>query len=146
MAKIILHQSDLNDSLEISPSSTPTVLVVEDERRFALELKGAFASQKINTLLAHDGNVGLAIAMCRKPDLMLLDTRMLRRSGYLVLEYLATQTDFSIPTVLLSENEGERHKYYGRMLGAIAILEKPLESAEVVAKVVCLLKSKSTLQ
>ena len=62
------------------------------------------------------------------------------RSGYLVLEYLATQTDLCIPTILLGENEGERHRRYGKMLGAIDFLNKPIESAEVVARVAVLLR------
>ena len=145
MSKIILTENNPSDSREISKQTnastraTATVLVVEDDRRFAYELRDSFDLMNINTLLAHDGNVGLAIAICRQPDLILLDTRMPRRSGYLVLEYLATQTDLRIPIVLLSENEGERHKSYGRMLGARDILEKPLKSAEVVASAVRLL-------
>ena len=66
---------------------------------------------------------------------------MPRRSGYLVLEYLTTETDLTIPTVLLGENEGKRHQAYGKMLGAIDFLEKPIQSTEVVTKVTAWLKS-----
>ena len=140
MTKIISSKSKSNDWLEVSNAAVLTVLVVEDDRRFAEELRCSFGMLGINTLVAHNGDVGLAMAICRKPGLMLLDTRIPRRSGYLVLEYLASHTDLSIPTVLLSENEGQRHKAYGRMLGAVDILEKPLKSAEVVASAVGLLK------
>lgn len=116
------------------------MLVVEDDRRLAYALESSFAALNIRTLLAHDGNVGLAMVICRKPDFMLLDTRLPARSGYLVLEYLATQTDLSIPTILLSESEGKRHRAYGKMLGAIDSLKKPIESAEVAALVAAWLK------
>ena len=140
MAKIISPTIESDFPLQASVAVSPTVLVVEDDRRFALALKDSFKALNISTLLAHDGNVGLAIAICRRPDFILMDTRMPMRSGYLVLEYLATQTDLCIPTILLSENEGKRHKAYGKMLGAIDFLDKPINSAEVVSIVDALLR------
>ena len=143
MTKII----SLSESTLAPPApvvAVPTVLVVEDDRGFAYALKESLRAKNIKTLLAHDGNAGLAIAICRKPDFMILDTRMPRRSGYLVLEYLATETDLTIPTVLLGENEGQRHRAYGKMLGAIDFLEKPIQSTEVVTKIAALLKPRKT--
>jgi len=142
MNKTISTPNDSGRSAALNANAKPTILIVDDDRRFARTLEDSFSLVNINTLVAHDGDAGLAIALCRKPDLMLLDTRMPRRSGYLVLEYLATQEDLIIPTVMMSENEGQRHETYGRMLGAIDFLKKPVNSSEVVALVTGLLESK----
>lgn len=141
MNKTISTPNDSSRSAGLNANAKPTILIVDDDRRFARALEDSFSLANINTLVAHDGDAGLAIALCKKPDLVLLDTRMPRRSGYLVLEYLATQEDLSILTVLMSENEGQRHETYGRMLGAVDFLQKPLNSDEVAAMVAGLLGS-----
>ena len=112
-----------------------TVLVVDDNCRFANELSKVFLSSGFKTLVANDGNAAIAIAVTKQPDFMILDSRMPGRSGYLVLEYLASQLDKIIPTVMLSDNEGNRHRDYSRLLGALDFLPKPIEAAEVLAVV-----------
>ena len=140
MNKVIPPLSKSSHPLETTDAEVCTILVVDDDRRFAQALAVSLGDFNFHTLLAHDGNVGLATAICREPDFLLLDTRMPARSGYLVMEYLVTQTDLCIPTILLGDNEGERHKSYGKMLGALDFLDKPIKSAEVAAKIAALLK------
>jgi DNA-binding response OmpR family regulator len=113
--------------------STDTVLVVDDNGRYAIEVSDAFRSAGFNTLIANDGNAAIAIALTKRPDFMVLDSRMPGRSGYLVLEYLASQMDTVIPSVMLSDNEGVRHRDYSRLLGALEFLPKPIGASEVVA-------------
>lgn len=110
-----------------------TVLVVDDNRRYASQVSEAFRSSGFETLIANDGNTAIAIALTKQPNFMILDSRMPGRSGYLVLEYLAAQPDTIIPSIMLSDNEGVRHRDYSRLLGALDFLPKPIEASEVVA-------------
>ncbi|MEL7499586.1 MAG: response regulator [Planctomycetota bacterium] len=114
----------------------PLILVVDDDARFADSIANALTRTGYDVLKAYDGNVGLAMALVKRPELIVLDSRMRKRSGYLVLEYLRTHLDSPIPVIMLSENEGTRHQTYALMLGAAAFLAKPIEADKVVNAVV----------
>ena len=113
------------------PEIRSTVLVVDDDFRFARSIVNELEDRGFESIAANDGNSGLAIAIVKKPDLIVLDTRMPRRSGYLVLEHLRTVELTSVPVIMMSENEGNRHRDYAAMLGATAFLPKPLEAHRV---------------
>jgi DNA-binding response OmpR family regulator len=69
------------------------------------------------------------------PDLLILDMMMPKRSGFLVLEKLL-RTKPDLPAIMITANEGSRHKAYAEMLGVKDYLRKPfpmdrlLESVE----------------
>jgi DNA-binding response OmpR family regulator len=111
------------------------VLVIDDDRRFSNAIAESLEMTGVDVFIAFDGNSGLAVALTQEPDLIILDTRMPYRSGYLVMEYLATETDLQIPTIMLSENEGHRHRSYALMLGAIDFVEKPVDPVALVNRV-----------
>lgn len=114
------------------PKVSPTILIADDDFRFADVIAAHLREIKFNTLVANDGDLALALAIVKKPDLIVLDSRMPKRSGYLVLEYLRTVEGLSVPIIMLSENEGGRHEQYARMLGVSDFLQKPLEADKVV--------------
>lgn len=114
------------------PKVSPTVLIADDDIRFADVIAAQLREIDLNTLVANDGDLALALAIVKKPDVIVLDSRMPKRSGYLVLEYLRTVEGLSVPIIMLSDNEGERHEQYARMLGVSEFLQKPLEADRVV--------------
>ncbi len=63
-----------------------------DSIRYALETNG------YEVIVARDGNQGLALAEREKPDLMILDMMMPKRSGFLVLEKLRRSSDLLLPS------------------------------------------------
>ena len=101
--------------------------------RIALESRG------YKILVARDGNQGLATAEKENPDLLILDMMMPKRSGFLVLEKLC-RTRPTLKTIMITANEGSRHKAYAEMLGVKDYLRKPfpmdklMESVERVMK------------
>ncbi len=101
------------------------ILLVDDDAeiveaiRFALEAKGHAV------LIARDGNQGLAMAEREMPDLMILDMMMPKRSGFLVLEKLRRTNPNPLRVIMITANEGSRHKAYAEMLGVDDYLRKP---------------------
>ena len=56
---------------------------------------------------------------------MILDMMMPKKSGFLVLEKLRTLPEGLIPTIMMTGNEGSRHRAYAEMLGVKDYLRKP---------------------
>ena len=100
------------------------VLIVDDDAeivdatRCALEMKG------YDVLVARDGNQGLAIAEVEHPDLIILDMMMPKRSGFLVVEKLRLISKDKVPIIMITANEGKRHRDYAKELGVDEYFEK----------------------
>ena len=92
---------------------------IVDSMRLALEAKG------YQTLVARDGNQGLALAEREDPDLVILDMMMPKRSGFLVLERLRRTRRVPTRVIMITANEGSRHKAYAEMLGVDDYIRKP---------------------
>ena len=105
--------------------TTHRILVVDDDLeigrtvRFALEAKG------YEVINATDGNQGLALAETEDPDLIILDMMMPKRSGFLVLEKLRSSHSVPVRVIMITANEGSRHKAYAEMLGVDDYIRKP---------------------
>jgi DNA-binding response OmpR family regulator len=106
------------------------ILIVDDDpdivesTRCALEMKG------YEVLVARDGNQGLAIAEVERPDLIILDMMMPKRSGFLVIERLRLVSKDKVPIIMFTANDGERHQKYARELGVEEYFEKGKTSPE----------------
>ena len=60
----------------------------------------------------------------QRPDLVILDMMMPRMGGYPVLEHFRDKTD-APPIIMITANEGSRHKAYAEYLGVIDYIRKP---------------------
>jgi DNA-binding response OmpR family regulator len=105
------------------------VLLVDDDTEIIESLRYALRAKGYEVLVARDGNQGLAMAERDDPDLMILDMMMPKRSGFLVLERLhrARQDETKDPlrVIMITANEGSRHKAYAEMLGVDDYIRKP---------------------
>lgn len=112
------------------------VLLVDDDAEIVEAMKYALESKGHEVLVARDGNQGLAMAETEDPDLLILDMMMPKRSGFLVLEKLRRTRPVPLRIIMITANEGSRHKAYAEMLGVDDYLRKPfamdrlLESVE----------------
>ena len=87
-----------------------------------------------------DGNQGLAIAEKESPDLVILDMMMPKRSGFLVLERLRRAQEEMLPVIMITANEGSRHRAYAEMLGVSEYLRKPFAMDKLIETVDRLMK------
>jgi DNA-binding response OmpR family regulator len=112
------------------------VLLVDDDYEIVETIQAALEAKGYQTLVARDGNQGLAMAEREDPDLVILDMMMPKRSGFLVLERLRRTRRVPVRVIMITANEGSRHKAYAEMLGVDDYIRKPfamdrlLESVE----------------
>jgi DNA-binding response OmpR family regulator len=127
------------------PPSQRTVLVVDDDHEIVESMRVILENKGFRVLVARDGNSGLMIAERENPDLLVLDMMMPKKSGFLVLEKLRTRPGGLIPTIMITGNEGSRHRAYAEMLGVRDYIRKPFAMEKLVRSVerVMGLKSRS---
>ena len=109
-----------------SDEKTPRrVLLVDDDAEIIESMRTVLQSKGYDVLIARDGNQGLALAEKENPDLVILDMMMPKRSGFLVLETLRRSRSVTMRIIMITANEGSRHKAYAEMLGVDDYIRKP---------------------
>ena len=101
------------------------VLLVDDDVEIVESMKTVLDSKGYEILVARDGNQGLVLAEQENPDLVVLDMMMPKRSGFLVLERLRRSRPVPLRVIMITANEGSRHKAYAEMLGVDDYIRKP---------------------
>src|SRR3984885_4211444 len=123
------------------PDGKKRILLVDDDYEIIESMRMALESRGYQILVARDGNQGLAMAEREDPDLMILDMMMPKRSGFLVLEKLRRSRPVPLRVIMITANEGSRHKVYAEMLGVDDYLRKPFAMDRLLDSVGRLLKS-----
>jgi len=108
---------------------------VDDDAEIVESLRYALEAKKYSVLIARDGNQGLAMAERENPDLVILDMMMPKRSGFLVLEKLRRTRAVPLKVIMITANEGSRHKAYAEMLGVDDYIRKPFAMERLVESV-----------
>ncbi len=101
-----------------------TILVVDDDQELSDGLRAVLESKGFRVLQARDGQQGKSVIYQQRPDLVILDMMMPRMGGYPVLEHFRGKTD-APPIIMITANEGSRHKAYAEYLGVIDYIRKP---------------------
>jgi DNA-binding response OmpR family regulator len=101
------------------------ILLVDDDYEIVESMRMALEANGYEILVARDGNQGLAMAERDDPDLVILDMMMPKRSGFLVLERLRRTRKVPVRVIMVTANEGSRHKAYAEMLGVDDYIRKP---------------------
>jgi DNA-binding response OmpR family regulator len=115
------------------PAPPPkTILLVDDDNEIIETMRTVFDNRGYRVLVARDGNAGLTVAERENPDLIILDMMMPKKSGFLVLEKLKTRPAGLIPTIMITGNEGSRHRAYAEMLGVKDYIRKPFAIEKLV--------------
>lgn len=113
------------------------ILVVDDDHELSDGLRLMLERQGYKVLQARDGQQGKQMIYNHRPDLVILDMMMPRMGGYPVLEHFRDKKD-TPPIIMITANEGSRHKAYAEYLGVVDYIRKPfamerlLESVERV--------------
>ena len=112
-----------------------TILLVDDDNEIIETMRTVFDGRGYRVLVARDGNAGLTVAERENPDLVILDMMMPKKSGFLVLEKLKGRPGGLIPTIMITGNEGSRHRAYAEMLGVRDYIRKPFAMEKLVKSV-----------
>jgi DNA-binding response OmpR family regulator len=111
------------------------ILLVDDDYEIVESLRMALEAKGYTILVARDGNQGLAMAERDDPDLVILDMMMPKRSGFLVLERLRRTRPVPMRVIMITANEGSRHKAYAEMLGVDDYIRKPFAMDRLIESV-----------
>jgi DNA-binding response OmpR family regulator len=100
------------------------ILVVDDDYELSDGIRAVLENQGHKVLQARDGQQGKNLVYQQRPDLVILDMMMPRMGGYPVLEHFKGKAD-APPIIMITANEGSRHKAYAEYLGVIDYIRKP---------------------
>jgi DNA-binding response OmpR family regulator len=101
-----------------------TILIVDDDTELSDGLRSVLEKQGFRVIQARDGQQGKQAIYNNHPDLVILDMMMPRMGGYPVLEHFRGKSD-APPIIMITANEGSRHKAYAEYLGVVDYIRKP---------------------
>jgi len=116
------------------------ILIAEDERdiRDLVSFTLQFAGYKV--VAAADGQEAVELALKERPDMILMDVRMPRLSGYEACKRIKAEPNLKdVPVVFLSAKGQDTEIRLGMDAGAQEYVVKPFAPAELVEKVKALL-------
>jgi len=120
---------------DIGDKKGKRILLVDDDAEIVESLRLALESNGYTVLIARDGNQGLALSERENPDLVILDMMMPKRSGFLVLEKMRRTRETPLRVIMITANEGSRHKAYAEMLGVDDYIRKPFDMEHLLESV-----------
>ena len=119
------------------------ILVVDDIEKNARLLADVLTARGFTTRTALSGEAALALIEQRAPDLILLDVMMPGLSGYDVCRALRADARHAmLPIVLVTALDAATERARGLEAGADDFLSKPVNQAELLARVRSLLRIK----
>lgn len=113
-----------------------TILIADDERLLRETIRDHLEPHGLHVLEASNGQEALAVARREIPDLILLDLVMPELDGRQVCRALKQgETTRAVPVVLLTARDGLEDRIQGLDAGANDYLTKPVQPAELLARV-----------
>lgn len=114
-----------------------TILLVDDDRDILAAMIAALQELGPEILTAANGDEALIQAQQHAPDLVVLDMMLPKRSGFLVMEKLKRGKKRTDPprVIMITGNQGARHKVYAESLGVEEYLNKPFRMEKLIESV-----------
>lgn len=112
------------------------VLIADDEPDILEIIKYNLSAEGYEVITAKDGSEAIDKARSNKPDLIILDIMMPKKTGVEVCEYLRTQPDFQETLIIfLSALNDEASHIRGFETGADDYVNKPISPKVLMSKV-----------
>jgi DNA-binding response OmpR family regulator len=115
------------------------ILVVEDEKKVATFIKRGLEEESYDVETAADGEEGLAMALERRFDLIILDWMLPKRDGMSLLKELR-ERKLATPVLMLTAKDTVEDIVVGLETGSDDYLTKPFAFAELLARVKALIR------
>lgn len=110
------------------------ILLIEDDREIASTLTTVLSGAGYNVTHAQNGVEAQRLLQAGTPDLVVTDMMMPRMGGFPVLEFINSM-ETPPKVIMITANEGGRHKAYAEMLGVVDYLRKPFAMDDFLASV-----------
>src|SRR5215207_7270163 len=111
------------------------VLLVDDDSDILTSMQAAFEPTGAVLETATNGNRAVELAEKSQPDLVILDMMLPGRSGFLVLEKIKAKKPRNTKpfVIMITGNQGARHKMYAESLGVSEYFNKPVKLDKLIA-------------
>jgi DNA-binding response OmpR family regulator len=111
------------------------VLLVDDDSDILTSMQAAFEPTGAAIDTASNGNKAVELAEKNQPDLVVLDMMLPGRSGFLVLEKIKARKPKNAKpfVIMITGNQGARHKMYAESLGVSEYFNKPVKMDKLIS-------------
>jgi twitching motility two-component system response regulator PilH len=115
------------------------ILIVDDsatDRQFLIE---TLSKQGFQCITAQSGDEGIAKSKTERPDLILMDIIMPGTDGFKATRAIThDEATKHIPVIVCTSKKLETDKVWGLRQGAKDYITKPIDAAELIAKIAAL--------
>ena len=117
------------------------VLIADDEQNIVISLEFLMKREGYQVEVANDGEEAVRRIRTSRPDLVLLDVMMPKKSGFEVCQEIRSDPEMAgIRILMLTAKGRDTEVAKGLALGADAYMTKPFSTRELVDKVRSLLE------
>lgn len=117
-------------------SKTPTVVLIDDDKRVIELLQIALSGSGYKTFAATDGEQAICLVEKVRPDVVVLDVRLPKKNGYQVCEALrSSPLTHGIPVIMISGLVEPSARVQGLRCGADDFLTKPFSPKELLLRI-----------
>jgi two-component system OmpR family response regulator len=111
------------------------ILLVDDDHDILTSMQAAFEPTGATVDTAGNGNKAVEMVEKNQPDLVVLDMMLPGRSGFLVLEKIKARKPKNAKpfVIMITGNQGARHKMYAESLGVSEYFNKPVKMDKLIA-------------
>ncbi len=115
---------------------TKKILIVDDEQNIVISLEFLLKREGFEVAVAGDGVTALRKFAELRPDLVLLDLMMPKKSGFEVCQEIRANPEWRPTKVIMLTAKGrETEMAKGMALGADAYMTKPFSTKDLVVQV-----------
>ncbi len=118
------------------------ILIADDEPNILISLEYLMKREGFDVSVARDGQEAIDAIVRDRPDLVLLDVMMPKKTGLEVCQEVRANTELNQILILMLTAKGrDTDVAKGTALGANAYVTKPFSTKELVARVRAMLES-----
>ncbi len=115
---------------------THKILIADDEPNIVISLEYLMKREAYEVTVARDGQEAIDAILRERPDLVLLDVMMPRKTGFEVCQEVRANEQIKDTLILMLTAKGrETDVAKGLALGANAYITKPFSTKELVRRV-----------